>query len=75
MVTHRDSSHQSVNVSIEGYLYACDNSGYSLLVECVSLVDYNLVKTLDVMNQRVQIRIRNGGSTAMTVQVAVYLVA
>lgn len=61
--------------SLEGYLYACDNSGYSWLVERVSLVDNNWVKTLNAMNQRVQIHIRNGGSTAITVQVAVYLVA
>jgi hypothetical protein len=61
--------------TIEGYLYACDSSGYSWLVDHILLDDYYWVRTYDAMNQQVQIRIRNGGSTAITVQVAVYLVA
>ena len=61
--------------SIEGYLYACDNNGYSWLVERILLDDYNWIRTYNVMNQRVQIRIRNNGSTPITIQVAVYLVA
>ncbi len=61
--------------SIEGYLYACDDSGYSWLIDRIILADYNWVRTYDVMNQQLQIRIHNGGSSAYIAQVAVYLVA
>jgi hypothetical protein len=61
--------------NFEGHLNACDNSGYSWVVENIVPVSNNWVKTYDVMNQRVQIYIRNGGLTAITVEVAVYLVA
>jgi hypothetical protein len=61
--------------TIEGYLYACDSSGYSWLVDHILLAESNWVKTYNVMNQQVQIRIHNGGSAAINIQVAVYLVA
>ena len=56
------------------YLYACDNNGYSWPVETIDPDGQSCVKTYDVMNQRIQIKIENWGS-AITAEVAVYLVA
>jgi len=61
--------------NFEGRVYACDNSGCSWVIESFLPVNNNWVKTYDVMNQRIQIFIRNGGPPAITANVGVYLVA
>ncbi len=55
-------------------LFACDNGGYSWLLDKTGTGVANWVKTYDVMSQRVQIKIYNGGAS-VTAEVAVYLVA
>jgi len=65
----------SSSSNFEGRVYACDNSGSSWVVETITPVNNNWVKTYNVMNQRVQIFIRNGSTPAITVNVGVYLVA
>lgn len=65
----------SLSSSCECYLYACDNDGYSWLIETFNPSSSGSAKTYNVMNQRIQIKIRNIGSTTITVEVAVYLVA
>ena len=53
-------------------IYACDDDGYSWLIESAS--GRNWVKTYDVMNQRIQIKINNSGP-AITARVSIYLTA
>ena len=65
----------SLTSSCELELHACDNDGYSWLIETITPSSTGWFKTYDVMNQRIQIKIRNYGSTAITAEVAVYLVA
>jgi len=61
--------------NFEGTLYACDNNGYPWQVEQIDPIGNSWVKTYDVMSQRVKIYIKNGGTTAITAAVAIYLVA
>jgi hypothetical protein len=56
-------------------LFACDNNGYSWLLERTNAGISSWVKTCDVMNQRIQIKIYNGNMAAIIAEVAVYLVA
>ena len=57
-------------------LFACDDDGYEWYVERLpSSASTSLVKTYDVMSQRIRLRIQNMYSSAITVDVAVYLVA
>lgn len=61
------------NVNLD--LYACDNDGHEWLIERPILPNSNWVKTYDVMSQRIRIKIQNTYSSAITADVAVYLVA
>jgi hypothetical protein len=61
--------------SCECSLYACDNDGYSWLIETLYPSSNGWIKTYNVMNQRIQIKIKNIGSTTLTVELALYLVA
>ncbi len=55
------------------FIYACDDDGYTWHMETVS--GQSWVKTYDVMNQRIQIRIENSNPTAITAEVGIYLMA
>jgi len=56
-------------------LSASDNDGYSWIAESIYPDGQSWVKTYDVMNQRIQIKIYNGNTAAITAEVAIYLVA
>jgi hypothetical protein len=68
-----------IKASITGYtnvdLYACDNDGHEWWIERPILSNSNWVKTYDVMSQRIRITIQNAYGSAITVDVALYLVA
>lgn len=65
--------------SLVGYLaldlYACDNDGHEWLMERPVRNNGYLVKTYDVMSPGIRVKIYNSSSNAITVDIAVYLVA
>ena len=56
-------------------LYACDNDGHDWLVERILQPNSDMVKSYDVMSQRIRIKIYTTYGYAITVDVAIYLMA
>ncbi len=56
-------------------LYACDNEGHEWFIDKPERPNGCLVKTYDVMSPRIRIRIYNSSNTAITVDIAFYLMA
>jgi len=57
------------------YIHACDEYGYSWLMETVDPSSNSWVKTFDVMSPRIQIEIENSTPNTVTAELGVYLMA
>lgn len=54
-------------------IFACDDDGESWQIEQANVASW--VKTYDVMNQRIQMKINNNSASAITAEVGIYLMA